>query len=163
MRSGCPSKCRLESDLVGMAPEWGFHTQLAITVSFFQGHCGRLSDGPPKHVHIPISRTSKYVSLSGKGAFTEVVASVTLKWGRWARIIWSDTVSSQSPRERGAGGSESQKETKAGSGAKGLQAPLETGKGKEAVLPGSLQKKCSPVRSAFPFRTTRQELGVLWT
>ena len=159
MRSGCPSKCRLESDLGGMAPGWGFHTQLAITVSFFQGHCGRLSDGPPKHVHIPISRTSKYVSLSGKGAFTEVVASITLRWGRWARIIWADTVSSQSPCERGAGGSE----TKAGPGAEGLQAPLETGKGKEAALPGSLRKKGSPVRSAFPSRATRQELGVLWT
>jgi len=35
---------------------------------------------------------------------------------------------------------QSEKETKAGSGAKGFQAPLETGKGKEAVLPRSLQE-----------------------
>lgn len=75
-----PSKCRLESDLVGIAPEWDFHTKLAVTVSFFQGVCGRLSDGP--NMHSPISRTSECVSLSGKGAFTEVVAAVTLSQGR---------------------------------------------------------------------------------
>lgn len=74
------------------------------SVSFFQGLCGRLSDGPPKHVHSPIPRTSEYVSLSGKGAFAEVGASITLSQGRWARIIWADTVSSQGPCERGAGG-----------------------------------------------------------
>lgn len=142
MRSGCPSKCRLESDLVGIAPEWDFHTQLAVTVSFFQGVCGRLSDGPPKHAHSPISRTSECVSLSGKGAFAEVVAAVTLSQGRWARIIWVDAVSSRSPRERGAGG-QSEKETKAGSGAKGFQAPLETGEGKEVVLPKASRRNAA--------------------
>ena len=51
------------------------------SVSVFQGLCGRLSDGPPKHVHSPIPRTSGYVSLSGQGAFAEVDASITLSRG----------------------------------------------------------------------------------
>ena len=130
------------------------------SVSFFQGLCGRLSDGPPKHVHSPIPRTSGYVSLSGKGAFAEVGASITLSRGdepgSFGRTQRHHKVL---VKERQEG--QSEKQTEAGSGAKGFQAPLETGKGKEAVLPRSLQEKRSPVRSALSSRTTSQELCVI--
>lgn len=65
-------------------------------------------------------------------------------------------MSSQSPRERGAG-VRLRRRQKAGSGSWWFQAPLETGECKGGGSPQSLQKKRSPVRSALS-RMTSQEL-----